>query len=138
VEADRSRRFELLELDGEPTCWRSFGGMSDQRQTLKPDSYVRLGIGAYEDSYFIEVDRGTEGTQTLVRQLAIYVAYHASGVEQQSRGVFPRVLWLAPDDKRVAVIEDGVASLAAGDRELFKVARFGDAVSIMQASDNKE
>jgi hypothetical protein len=138
IESDRSRRFELLELAGEPTCWRSFRGVSGHAQTLKPDSFVRLGLGAYEDSYFIEVDRGTEGTQTLVRQLAIYTAYYASGTEQRSRGVFPRVLWLAPDSKRVAAIEDSVASLPRADRELFQVVRFEDALGLMQTPDDKE
>jgi hypothetical protein len=138
IESDRSRRFELLELACEPYCWRSFSGMSGHAQTLKPDSFVRLGLGAYEDSYFIEVDMGTEGTQTLVRQLAIYAAYARSGQEQEQRGVLPLTLWLAPDSKRVAAIEDSVASLPRADRELFKVARFEDAVAIMQASTGKE
>jgi protein involved in plasmid replication-relaxation len=138
VTADRSRRIELLELSGEPACWRSWGGVAAQRQTLKPDSYARLGVGAYEYSYFIEVDRGTEGSQTIVRQLAVYVAYYMSGTEQAARGVFPRVLWLAPDSKRVAAIEDCVAQLPRADRELFRVVRFEDAVTVMQASTDKE
>jgi hypothetical protein len=131
VESDRSRRVELLELVGEPTCWRSFGGMSNQRQTLKPDSFVRLGIGEYEDSYFLEVDMGTEGSRALERQLQLYVAYAGSGQEQAERGVFPRTLWLAPDAQRVAVIEDSVRRLPSADRELFQVGRFEDALAIM-------
>ncbi len=131
VEADRSRRIELLELSGEPACWRSWGGLAAQRHTLKPDSYARLGVGAYEYSYFIEVDRGTEGSQTIVRQLAVYVAYYTSGAEQAARGVFPRVLWLAPDSKRVATIEDCIGQLPRADRELFQVARFDEAPAVM-------
>jgi hypothetical protein len=138
VEADRSRRFELLELTSEPACWRSWGGLAAQRQTLKPDSYVRLGVGAYEDSYFVEIDRGTEGSRTIVRQLAIYLAYYANGKEQQSRGVFPRVLWLAPDSKRVAMIEDSVASLPRADRELFQVGRFEDTVRLLLLPTDEE
>jgi hypothetical protein len=138
IEADRSRRFELLELACEPHCWRSFRGVSGQAQTLKPDSFVRLGLGAYEDSYFIEVDMGTEGSRALERQLQLYVAYALSGHEQAERGVLPLTLWLASDGKRVAAIEDSVASLPRADRELFRVARFEDAVTIMQASTSKE
>ena len=63
VEADRSRRVELLELRAEPSCWRSFDGLGTQQPMLKPDSYARLGVGAFEDSYFFEVDRGTEGSR---------------------------------------------------------------------------
>jgi hypothetical protein len=131
IEADRSRRVELLELSGEPACWRSYGGLAGQRQTLKPDSFVRLGVGAYEDSYFIEVDRGTEGSRALERQLRLYLAYHLSGVEQAGSGVFPRVLWLAPDERRAEVIEDCVRQLRSADRELFRVACFDQALTVI-------
>ncbi len=131
VEADRSRRFELLELVSEPACWRSWGGLAGQRQTLKPDSYVRLGVGPYEDSYFIEVDMGTEGSRALDHQLRLYAAYHRSGAEQTERGVFPRVLWLAPDDRRAGVIADCVRQLPAPARELFQAARFDQALRVI-------
>jgi Replication-relaxation len=134
VEGDRSRRFELLELAAEPSCWRSFDGPGGQRQTLKPDSFVRLGLGPYEDSYFIEVDRGTEGSRALERQLQLYAAYAVSGREQAERGVFPRVLWLAPDDQRAGVIADCVARQPRGARELFRVARFADLLTVLLAS----
>jgi hypothetical protein len=139
VQADRSRRFELLELIAEPSCWRSYDGIGSQRQILKPDSFVRLGVGPYEDSYFIEVDRGTEGSRTLERQLRAYVAYHLSGQEQAKHGVFPRVLWLAPDGRRSGVITETVQRLPSIERELFQVARFSEALTIMLGgnSDNK-
>jgi Replication-relaxation len=131
VEADRSGRLELLELTGEPSCWRSKDGLAGQRQSLKPDSYVRLGLGDYEDSYFIEVDRGTEGSRALERQLQLYLDYFKSGTEQAEHGVFPRVLWLAPDGQRVVAIETSVQRLPAPARELFCVACFVDALTIM-------
>lgn len=136
-EGDRAHRFELLELAAEPSCWRNFDGIGGQRSTLKPDSYVRLGIGAYEDSYFLEVDRGTEGSRALERQLQFYVAYHASGMEQTERHVFPRVLWLTPSDQRSAAIVDSLARLSAEHWELFQVARFDQAIDRLLAnSDN--
>lgn len=131
TEHDRSRSVELLELACEPTCWRSFSGVGRQRQTLKPDSFVRLGLGPYEDSYFIEVDMGTEGSRALERQLQLYVAYHLSGAEQRERGVFPLTLWLAPDDQRVEAIGDSVARQPTQARELFRIARFDQALSVM-------
>jgi Replication-relaxation len=136
TESDRSRRFELLELVAEPSCWRSFDGIGHQRQTLKPDSFVRLGLGPYEDSYFIEVDRGTEGSRALERQLQLYVAYALSGEEQAERGVFPLTLWLAPDSKRVAAIEGSMTRLPRADRELFQVACFTDALAVMTNTEN--
>lgn len=138
AESERSGHFELLELSAEPSGWRTYDGHGTQRDVLKPDTFVRLGLGPYEDSYFIEVDRGTEGSHALDRQLAAYVAYHASGQEQQEHGVFPRVLWLTLTGERAGVIAECVQRLPKADRELFQVARFEDAVTIMQASSEKE
>jgi hypothetical protein len=131
IESERSRRFELLELSAEPSCWRTYDGLGTQREVLKPDSFVRLGLGPYEDSYFIEVDRGTEGSQTIARQLEVYVGYHLSEQEQRRYGVSPRVLWLSETDERASVIAECVQRLPSDERELFQVARFEDALTIM-------
>lgn len=131
VQADRSRTVELLALDGEPACWRSYGQAHGQRRTLKPDSYVRLGIGEYEDSYFVEIDMGSEGSRAIERQLKLYVDYEASGKEQEQRGVFPKTLWLAPDAERASVIEDCIERLPRPARELFQVASFADLLDVV-------
>lgn len=137
VEGDRAGRFELLTLAAEPVCWRSYvGGIGGQR-VLKPDSYIRLGVGEYEDSYFIEIDMGTEGSQTLDRKLGEYVTYAGSGQEQERRGVFPRVLWLAPDETRVEVIERCIRRLPTQTRELFAVARQSDATDVVSGTSEK-
>ena len=134
VECDRSRSIELLELDAEPACWRSYRAAGGQRCTLKPDSYARLGVGAFEDSYFFEIDRGTEGSRAVERQLRRYLAYYASGQEQAERGVFPKALWLTTTAERVRVIEDCVRRLPGQSRELFQVARFGDALAVIRGA----
>lgn len=134
-EGDRSRRFELLELTAEPACWRSYAGVGSQRVVLKPDSYVRLGVGQYEDSYFCEVDLGTEGTAAVGRQLAHYVSYYRQGREQEVRGVFPRVLWLAMTAERVGVLTDCVSRLPAARRGLFQIAAFDEAMAVFGSGD---
>jgi Replication-relaxation len=106
-------------------------GIHGQRSTLKPDSYVRLGIGDYEDSYFVEIDMGTEGSGAIERKLRDYLAYEASGVEQAKRGVFPKTLWTTPDAERAAVIEDCIGRLPRPAQELFAVARFADALGVV-------
>jgi hypothetical protein len=131
IEGERSGRFELLALAAEPLCHRTYDGLGGQRVVLKPDSYVRLGLGPYEDSYFIEVDRGTEGSQALSWQLERYVAYHLSGREQTERGVFPRVLWLVPSEQRKAALVDSLTRLTAESWRLFAVAPFADALTVM-------
>jgi Replication-relaxation len=137
-EADRSGRCELLTLEAEPACWRQWDGLAGQRLVLKPDSFVRLGIGAYEHSYFIEVDRGTEGSRALERQLQAYASYYRSGTEQRRHGVFPRVLWLAPSTQRVGVIAECIGRLPSGERELFAVAVFDEAVTALTSITNDE
>lgn len=135
IEGDRSRRFELLELSAEPACWRRYGGIGSQGQaTLKPDSYVRLGVGEYEDSYFMEVDMGSEGSQALERKFKQYLAYERSGSEQERHGVFPRVLWLTPTPERVEVIERCVTGLPPASRELFAVACQADALDVVSGT----
>jgi hypothetical protein len=126
VESDRSRRIELLELASEPACWRPYAGIGGQRETLKPDSYARLGLGPYEDSYFVEIDRGTEGSQTIERKLSQYVAYHQAGHEQHERGVFPTVLWLTPSEERSDHLRECVERLPGAARPLFEVSEFED------------
>jgi protein involved in plasmid replication-relaxation len=135
VEGERSGRFELLELTAEPLCHRPYDGPGGQPVTLKPDSYVRLANGPYEDSYFIEVDRGTEGSRALSWQLERYTAYYASGQEQRSRGVFPKVLWLTTTPQRAGVIADCAARLPAEHRTLFAAAMFDQALDAMLEPD---
>lgn len=125
IEAERQGDFDLLALDPEPTCWRTSGSL-----VLKSDSFVRLGFKDFEDSYFIEIDRGTEGSQTIETQLERYVAYYLSGHEQAERGVFPAVLWLVPDERRKGTIESCIEGLRSG-RELFAVAAFDDALKAL-------
>jgi Replication-relaxation len=106
--------------------------LGGQAHVLKPDSYVRLGAGDYEDSFFIEVDRGTEGSRALTGKLEQYVAYAANGKEQTEHGVSPKVLWLAPDERRVGVIQDCVMALPPRASELFEVARFVEAMTAIR------
>jgi len=131
IESERAGRFELMALNAEPWCHRTYDGYGSQRLTLKPDSYVRLGVGPYEDSYFIEVDRGTEGSRAIARQLQAYAAYYRSGDEQRTRGVFPKVLWLAPTAERAGVIAGCLASLPGDERGLFAAHEFAQALPAM-------
>jgi len=130
IEADRSGRLELLELTAEPACHRTYTGLGSQR-VLKPDSYLRYGLGEYEYVFFIEVDRGTEGSRAITAKLREYLAYAASGTEQAEHGVFPKVLWTVPDEARAAVIEDCTDQLPASDRELFAVALFTQVIEAL-------
>jgi Replication-relaxation len=131
TEADRQRRLELLELVAEPACHRSYAGLGNRSCSLKPDSFVRIGAGDFEDCWFVEVDRGTEGSRALLGKLRQYLNYRAGGREQAARGVFPKVLWLVPNVARAEAIEGCIACLPRADRTLFGVAGFNEAVDVL-------
>jgi hypothetical protein len=123
TEADRARRIELLQLNSD-SPWRCYGGAAGPKRILKPDSYVRLGVGEYEDSYFIEVDMGTEGSRALAGKLRQTAEYKATGLEQAKHGVFPLTVWLTPDAKRAADIEACIERLPPSAQRLFLVTPF--------------
>ncbi|HSS34298.1 MAG TPA: replication-relaxation family protein [Solirubrobacterales bacterium] len=137
VEHDRAGSIELVRLVAEPGCWRSYSGNGHQA-VLKPDSYLELGSGEYLDSYFIEVDRGTEGSSALARKTGDYLAYKASGVEQRRHGVFPRVLLLVLDEARAGAVWGVIRRLPEGARRLFAVALFEDVLTTLQTSENNQ
>ena len=132
VETERDGALVVRRFVTEPHSWRSFHGPGGGRQVLKPDADVGLGINVHHDHWFVEVDRGTESPATLARKFATYRAYWASGVEQARRGVFPRVLWLAPDERRHETLAQVAARQPHDSWPLFVVSRFDDAITRFQ------
>jgi hypothetical protein len=107
----------------EPDCWRTFiHGLA-----LKPDAEALIHQGPYDDRWFFEVDLGTESPATLDRKLSRYVAYWRTGYEQSITGVFPRVLWIVPDEARHAVLVDAFGRQPIEARPLFVAATAGAA-----------
>ncbi len=120
-EAEREGQFDLICFDAEPACWRrvfEFGGSSF---VLKPDAFVVLGVGEYEQVSFIEIDRGTEHTPTLKRKLAAYVSAYHAGVEQAGGAAFPQVVWIVHDERRAELLRSLVSRLPPPASELFVV-----------------
>jgi hypothetical protein len=131
VEAKRADQLDVLAFEAEPSCWRSFPGAGGQTVNLKPDAYVRLGIGDIEHSAFVEVDLSTESPTTIARKCAVYGAYWRTGIEQNRRGVFPRVLWLVRDHHRLGRIAEVLHHLAAEIRPLFHLDLLANATSAL-------
>ena len=53
--ADIAGELDLVEIQTEPACWREFlGGLLAARKMLRPDLFVRIGVGALEDRWWIE------------------------------------------------------------------------------------
>lgn len=112
--ATRHGMLELLACQAEPTCWREFAGIGGRR-VLRPDMFLSLGVGEYELRWFIEVDRGSESLPVVTRKCRLYADYYQAGVEQaRSGGVFPRVCWVVPDERRGERLRRAIAR----DRQL--------------------
>lgn len=131
TEGERRGELELLEFQAEPPCWRDYPDRSGRTLTLKPDAFARLGVGDFERSAFIELDRGTESPATLTRKCQAYIAYFRTGLEQRNHGVFPSVLWLGTNARSVGRITDVVHRLPAEVRHLFQVAPHDGAIRIL-------
>jgi len=129
-QAEQTGRVELLAFDAEPACHRRYTRLGGTPGCLKPDAFVRLGVGEYEDCFFAEVDLGSERRGQLIRQHRAYGEYLRSGVEQASAGVFPAVVWLVPDVRRAALFEDIARGLPEQLRSLFTVTAADDALGV--------
>ena len=128
--SSRSGRFDLLEVQAEPSCWRRVPALGSP-QLLRPDLFVALGVGEFEHRRFIEVDRGTEHVPAVLRKCRVYESYYRSGQEQADHGVFPRVQWVVPDERRRRQVNDAIE----GDRRvtpgLFVISISANAVEVL-------
>jgi Replication-relaxation len=129
LEAGRDHAPDLLRLQTEPTCWRPYATLGGGQAVLKPDLFAVTATDDFEDSWFIEVDRGTESVPTLLRKCTQYEEYRRSGVEQRDRGVFPLVLWLLPNDRRREAFAAGLHKPTSLDRSIFRLATADELIS---------
>lgn len=130
-EADREGELELIEVQQEPVCWRSYPTVMGARRVLKPDLYIRVGAGTQEDRWMVEVDLGSESGRTIARKLALYAQHYRSGREQHEHGVYPRVLWTVPDEHREQQVEEVLVRQPAAAQRLFTVCQFKDATRLL-------
>jgi hypothetical protein len=112
---------ELISVEPEPSCWRSFVSPHGTREWLKPDLYAVTASGDFEDHWFLEIDRATEHPTVVVRKARTYQRYAATGAHQAHHGLFPAVVWVVPDSARRAALEVALAAEKAVQPELFRV-----------------
>lgn len=120
-EAAGAARFDLLELDAEPSCWRPFAGAAGEAITLKPDLFAITADATTETHSFVEVDLGTEHLPAVLRKCRTYQQYERTGSEQTARGLFPAVVWLVPTIKRADAIRAAIDADRSLDAGLFWV-----------------
>ncbi|MDX2375639.1 replication-relaxation family protein [Microbacterium sp. LRZ72] len=122
LEQARAGAYEVLELETEPTCWRTFSGSGATTLRLKPDLLIVTADNTTETHCFVEVDRGTEHLPAVVRKCQLYQRYFSDGTEERIRGLFPAVVWLAPDQRRAEHIDAAIRAERALEAELFSTA----------------
>lgn len=115
------RAIELVNLETEPRCWRSFVGPHGSLEWLKPDLHAVTASGDYEDHWFLEADRATEHPPEVVRKAKVYQRYAATGGHQARHGLFPAVAWVVPDTARQGAVQAALAADRAIQPELFRV-----------------
>lgn len=120
-QAAAAGQIEDYEVEHEPAVWRRFTGLGGDDQWLKPDLGVRVVTAEYELLWFVEIDRGTAGMAAVERRALQYLAYARTGHEQQRLGVFPKVAWIAPTERRAAALERTVAQLPSAAQHLMVV-----------------
>lgn len=120
-------------METEPTCWRRLMTASGRPGWLKPDLRVTLRVPGRELHWFVEVDRGHERRGALTQKMSTYVAAWRDGGEQARAGVFPRVLWIVPNDDRAAAVGDVCTSTPGSPAGLFVVATRAAAIDTLQA-----
>ncbi|MFI6169049.1 replication-relaxation family protein [Nocardia sp. NPDC051052] len=146
VTAHRAGKLELLTSQVEPAAWRRYVGIGGARLTLKPDLYADTAESSnsdYLDSWFIEIDLGTESIPRLIKKCRDYEAYRRSGIEQdKNEGTFPRIVWSMTAKDPAKAERRRVALREAIDRdrnlpsELFFVITPDELIGLMQEAGN--
>lgn len=129
--ADRRGELELLAYETEPKCWRAFTGMAGG-MVLRPDLHLSLGVGDYKWRWFIEVDRGSVSLPVVIGKSRLYLRYYQSGQEQaRCAGSFPRVCWVASDERRAEHIRAALARERDVPERLFTVTTDAHALAVL-------
>jgi hypothetical protein len=128
-----SGALDVLELEPEPACWRTFNGPGGLVM-LKPDLYAVLADETLEAHSFVEIDRDTEHLPAIVKKCRLYQQYRQTGAEQQTVGLFPTVLWVVPTANRAAQLRAAIHSDRSIDRDLFTVCQADEAVDALSTS----
>lgn len=113
--AERRKLLRLQAFQSEPDSWPLTGSDSD----VRPDAAARLVAGGFEVSWFIEVDRGTQSPRVIARKCQAYRRWELVGDVQRRRGVFPGVVFVAPDQRRAAALWAVIVRQPAEARGLY-------------------
>lgn len=127
---------DALSVAPEPHSWRTFhDGLIES--VLKPDLALTVADRDAERSWFVEVDLDTESRTVIERKCQLYSNYWRAGIEQERFGVFPKVLWVAPDERRAAAIASTFSRTGIEPR-LFDVITADRAPTLLAGTSHQE
>jgi hypothetical protein len=134
AEAERRGQIAARGVQFEPQCHRSFLAGFGARIILKPDLFVGVAAGHdAEDLWFIEVDLATHATTSIRRAAQRYLAHLQSGPEQREHGIYPRVVFTAPNPHRAQQLQRVLASTNPPSPRLFSVWPYDEVVGRLAA-----
>ena len=128
IERHRAKDIELLRLQPEPRCWRSFNSVSGI-QSLRPDLFAALASSEFEHHWFVEVDLGTETLGRRIAKCKQYEAYYHTNIEQDAHDIFPKVLWVVPGEHLKTQLELAIGRAKSLVTELFEVVTHAEALA---------
>ena len=129
--ADRALEVALVGYQAEPECWRVFS-RAGARVVLRPDLFITIDKAGFRYPWWCEVDRATESLPVIVRKCRLYSSYYQSGIEQSgSGGKFPRVCWIAPNERRAKRIQGAIARDRQLPERLFVVTSQDRALNVL-------
>lgn len=130
VEASRACGFQVADFRTEPRCWVTFTGPAGPT-VLKPDAFVLVINGEFEDRWWLEVDNASEHPSRLARKAALYGQAYDLGVT--GAAPFPKVLWVCLTDERTEQIAKVLRGLSEAHRDLMAVCRLDALPAVMAA-----
>jgi hypothetical protein len=121
---ERTGDLAVLAFEVEHEAYRDVAGVS-----LTPDAFARVGFAESRRllSVWLEVDMGTERASQILEKCSRY--WHA--YENWGGSVYPRVLFVAPDDARKSQLIRMIASVTPREaQELFRVCELANLLSL--------
>ncbi len=120
---ERSGVLTVLDYLGEDAAYREVGGIK-----LTPDLYVRVQLHASGRQLFryLEVDRATERLPQIAEKCGRYFQAYKLWDSEVHGAVFPRVLFVVPDERRQREIARVIAKQPKEARPIFQVCVMAD------------
>lgn len=131
TELEHAGQLRITRVQTEPDCWRRVLEPSGQGRFLRPDLFVTLRVGTYDDAWFLEADCDTENPAEMIQKCYRYQRYQATGAEQATLGVFPAVCWVVPTLKRAEQLRRYLDASPGLDPRVFTVCTVNEFASRM-------